>query len=224
MKILVQMLLNFPARRALVGVLAFAFLAGALGCDPSTAPARKTEARAHSESSDVSSEDSEPKSDAESGGALSVGAEAPAFELKNLRGETVSLRSYRGKAVLLNFWATWCAPCVAEMPSLVRLSKELKDKGVELLSINVDGAKKRDEVLRFAQENGMDFQVLLDPTFSVPPLYAVSGFPETMLIDPSGTFLEVLDPAQRKKVVKFLGDRPWDAPAFRDALLEALRR
>ncbi len=113
-----------------------------------------------------------------------VGNLAPAFELRDLDGETVSLSGLRGSPVMLNFWATWCPPCRAEMPYLQEIYDEWTSQGLVLLAINL--RESSSEVRGFMQSNGLSFPVLLDSTGSVGTKYNVSGIPTTFFIDKDG--------------------------------------
>jgi peroxiredoxin/outer membrane lipoprotein-sorting protein len=108
----------------------------------------------------------------------------PVFTLSDLRSETVSLASLKGKAVLLNFWATWCAPCVAEMPEIEQAQRKFADKGLVVLAIN-DG-EEPERVKKFMEEHGYTFRVLLDRDESVGHKYSVSGLPSMFFIDREG--------------------------------------
>ena len=149
-----------------------------------------------------------------SGDAFAPGAPAPVFELESLSGKRQSLGDFKGKVVLLNFWATWCAPCVAEMPALERLQQVLREEGLVIVSINHDSPDARAEVERFARERGLSFEILLDPDLSLPPKYGITGFPESFFVGLDGTFLEFSDPSTKEQEVRIVSDRPWDSPAF----------
>jgi len=153
---------------------------------------------------------------------LASGSAAGAFRLKDLSGKSVSLESYRGKVVLLNFWATWCAPCVAEMPALERLYKTHKDKGFEVVAVTVDPASSKEDIEKFVEKNGLTFAVLLDPDIALPPEYGVTAFPESFFIDKEGRFLGFLDPMTKTKEVRIVSDRQWDAPAYVKAIANLL--
>lgn len=110
---------------------------------------------------------------------------APAFEIENLRGGNSSLADYKGKLVLLNFWATWCVPCTEEMPGMETLWQKYKEQGLEIVAISVDeGARGRIET--FSKMFGINFHILLDPESEVSDLYEVSGVPTSFLIDRNG--------------------------------------
>ena len=108
--------------------------------------------------------------------------EAPDFELADATGKKWSLRALRGKPVLLNFWATWCAPCVEEMPSLENLNKRVGDK-LTVLTVSVD--EDWEAVKKFFPR-GTGLSVLLDSSKEIPKRFGTEKFPETFLIDSQG--------------------------------------
>ena len=111
--------------------------------------------------------------------------QAPDFVLPGLDGSRVGLEAYRGNVVLLNFWATWCPPCRAEMASMEELYRGYSNRGLILLAVSTDvgGA----EVVRpYIQSRGLTFPILLDPRGAVAHRYAVRVLPTTYLIDPAG--------------------------------------
>lgn len=116
---------------------------------------------------------------------ISEGEIAPIFTLKDLRGVEVSLKEFRGKVVLLNFWATWCPPCRKEIPSMVELYKRYKDKGLEIIGVNLDKLGKL-EVEKFSLEHKINFPVLLNPSGDVASLYGVVVLPTTIFLDRNG--------------------------------------
>ncbi|MDR2542561.1 MAG: TlpA family protein disulfide reductase [Treponema sp.] len=109
------------------------------------------------------------------------------FTLQMLNGERVSLSSYRGKVVFLNFWATWCPPCRQEMPSMEVLYQRYKEHGLEMLAVNL--RENPNEVRQFIQENGYTFPVLLDLDGRVGARYGVRGIPTTLIIDRQGRII-----------------------------------
>lgn len=118
---------------------------------------------------------------------------APDFELRDLRGRDVRLSSYRGKVVVLNFWATWCAPCRVEAPSLQRLYAARGGEDLEMLAVSLDN--KRDLVERFVSQYQLRFPVLLDPDRTAARAYAVNSLPVTLLIDREGRVAARIDGA-----------------------------
>jgi len=114
--------------------------------------------------------------------------QAPNFTLPGLNGRPVQLRELRGKVVLLNFWATWCAPCLQEMPSMERLYQTFKQTSFVLLAVSMD--RQGVEVAQpFAENLKLTFPILLDPTSEVARQYGVRGLPTTYLIDPDGLLI-----------------------------------
>ena len=113
--------------------------------------------------------------------------QAEPFELATLHGPTVNLESYRGRLVLLNFWATWCAPCVLEMPSMQNLYNTFRDDGLEVVAVNMQ--ESRDVVAAFVREHGFDFHILLDSTGRTAFDYAVRGLPTSYLIGREGELI-----------------------------------
>jgi peroxiredoxin len=131
---------------------------------------------------------------------LGKGAVAPDFTLPDLEGKMVSLSDYKGRVVLLNIWATWCPPCVEEMPSMEKLYREMKDEGFEILAVSIDtsGAKA---VLPFMEKHKLSFPALTDSEGATKLLYHTTGVPESFLIDKDGVIAE-----------KIIGPRDWANP------------
>lgn len=111
------------------------------------------------------------------------GRPAPDFELLDLRGDSISLAEQRGKNVLINFWATWCAPCREEMPYLQSRFELFKDD-LLILAVNFDETEL--QIAPFVEELGLTFPVLLDPGGIVQDLYQILGYPTTFFIDREG--------------------------------------
>ncbi len=124
--------------------------------------------------------------------------QAPKFALSNLSGKQVSLKNQRGKLVLLNFWATWCAPCIKEMPTLERLADTLGPR-LSVLAVSLDKLPA-DDVALFVTGYHWKLPVLLDPSGGIGELYAVRVMPSTYLIGPDGVIL-----------ARAFGVREWDA-------------
>ena len=111
---------------------------------------------------------------------------APNFTLKDLNGRPVSLSDHKGKVVLVNIWATWCPPCVAETPSIDKLYKMLKDENFELMAVSIDENGKN-AVESFMKKKNLSFPVLLDPDGRVAGLYGTTGVPESFIVRKDGT-------------------------------------
>ncbi len=122
---------------------------------------------------------------------------APDFSLTDLHGGKIGLKQFRGKIILLNFWATWCGPCKEEMPFLETLHRQFKEKDFVLLTVSVDYEGAR-PVQEFINKQGYTFPVLLDPKSEVLDLYEVKGIPTTFLIDKKG-----------KMIGRAIGPRDW---------------
>jgi peroxiredoxin len=114
-----------------------------------------------------------------------TGDAAPEFRLQSLERAAVTLSSFRGKVVMVHFWATWCPPCVEELPALERLHRSLADRDFSLLAISVDEGGPG-VVNEFMKRNGLTLPVLLDPDRSIAGRYGTFKFPETYLVDRNG--------------------------------------
>lgn len=106
------------------------------------------------------------------------------FELTTIKGEKVNLSGLKGKLVVINFWATWCVPCIKEMPVLVELYNKYKSQGLEILAISGDSLSDKPKVSAFALKNKLNFPVLYGE--DVPALYSVNSYPTTIFIDRQG--------------------------------------
>jgi len=116
-------------------------------------------------------------------GQVEMLPDAPDFELKSIDGKTVHLSDYRGKAVLLNFWATWCVPCKEEMPWLVAFQKQYAPKGLVILGIAMDASAE--PVREFTKRVAVNYQVLLGNQRTADRYY-VKGLPASIFIDRNG--------------------------------------
>lgn len=119
-----------------------------------------------------------------------VGTTAEDFQLTDLAGKRQSLSQYRGKVVLVNFWATWCKPCTTEMPAMQATYDKLRDKGFVVLAVNEleDEAKVREHI----QQHGHTFPVLLDGDNKVANQFGVFGLPVSVFIDEKGVVREYI--------------------------------
>ncbi|OGW00663.1 MAG: hypothetical protein A2889_05895 [Nitrospinae bacterium RIFCSPLOWO2_01_FULL_39_10] len=124
---------------------------------------------------------------------------APDFTLMTMDNKKVSLKDFKGKYIFLNFWATWCGPCIDEMPSMERLYQKFKTrKNFAMLAVSIDKAGT-DAVKKFMTENKLTFSVLLDRDSEVAGAYGVMGIPSTYLIDTQGFVIN-----------RAVGARTWD--------------
>ena len=118
---------------------------------------------------------------------------APDFSLPTASGGQLSLKDYRGKVVFINFWATWCATCKVEMPSMEKVYRKFKDQGLEMLTISVD--KDPSLILPFMKEYDLTFPVLLDPeSKTAKKTYKTTGVPETFIVNKQGDVVARIHP------------------------------
>ncbi len=134
---------------------------------------------------------------------------APEFRLPSLTGGEIGLADFKGQLVLVNFWASWCAPCREEMPGLERLARRYRAQGLTVLAVNEDGDDGR-RAARFVARQSLGLPVVLDRDGAVATRYRATGLPVTFLIAPDGRLLATIT-----------GARDWDGPAAA-ALIESL--
>ena len=135
---------------------------------------------------------------------------APDFDLQDASGNPHRLADYLGQPIVLNFWATWCPPCRAEMPSMQRAREAVADEGIAILAINV--GEDAETVRKFLADTLVDIPLPLDIDSTVVQAYPVRGLPTTFVIDPEG-----------KLVYSATGEREWDDPKLLDQI-RALKR
>jgi len=126
---------------------------------------------------------------------------APDFSLTDINGKQVNLKDFRGKSVLINFWATWCGPCREELPSLQALHEKLSGEDFVVLAINID-RRNPDRVKKYMKEYSLTFSVPIDPSQQVRKKYYIMGLPVSYLVDPDGKLRGFIS-----------GARKWDSPA-----------
>ena len=133
-----------------------------------------------------------------------IGSNAPEFTVQDAQNK-ITLSQYRGQVVVLNFWATWCAPCVEELPSLVEMQRRMKAKGVTVLAVSVD--VDDDAYRHFVKDHNVSLLTVRDPDQKSNSLYGTSKFPETYVIDRNGVMRR-----------KFIGAVDWTEPEITDFL------
>ncbi len=146
-----------------------------------------------------------------------AGFDAPDFQVTDVSGEPVTLDDYDDKVVLLNIWATWCAPCRAEMPSMERLYRQFSPEDFEIAAVSVDAARGQvdrsgnpgGDPVAFADSLGLTFPVLLDPSGRIRRTYATTGVPESFLIGRDGVIYK-----------HYAGETRWDS----ESNVELVRR
>jgi peroxiredoxin len=118
---------------------------------------------------------------------LEVENRAPDFTLQTLKGDEVKLSDYRGKKVLLNFWATWCPPCKAEMPYMQEMYEKYKKEGFEILAVNSTVTEKsKQDVTEFVEKYGLSFSIPMDEKNRVSSDYEIMAYPTSFFIDTNG--------------------------------------
>ena len=141
---------------------------------------------------------------------LKVGRPAPNFEFPGLDGQIVSLSDHRGKVVLVNIWATWCPPCIDEMPSMEKLYNELQGENFEILAVSID-TQGLEAVAPFMKAYKLTFPALIDSEGTIKNLYKATGVPESFIIDKQGILIK-----------KIIGPIDWATPEifryFRDLI------
>ena len=120
------------------------------------------------------------------------GFSAPDFTLLTPEDESITLSELRGKAVLVNLWASWCGPCRAEMPAMQRIYEEYKDAGLVILAVNATNQDSITNALSFYQEHQLTFPLLLDTTGEVSQMYQLRALPSSFFIGPDGVIEEVV--------------------------------
>ena len=129
---------------------------------------------------------------------VKAGDRAPDFSIKAENGKTISARDFGGKLLILNFWATWCEPCVQEVPSLDLLQRQLASKGLVVLGVSED--KDPQAYQEFLNRFHVSYMTARDPSASIKPKYGTIQIPESYLIDSSG-----------KVVEKIVGEANWSS-------------
>jgi peroxiredoxin len=124
---------------------------------------------------------------------------APPFVLPDIKSKLYALSDYQGKVVVINFWASWCPPCVAEMPSLQRAADKLAKHDIALLGIGV--GENRSSVKNFLERIPLRFPLLLDTRSEIMQAWSIPSLPTTIVVDPTG-----------RVALLALGEREWDSP------------
>jgi cytochrome c biogenesis protein CcmG, thiol:disulfide interchange protein DsbE len=133
-----------------------------------------------------------------------VGSAAPNFTVRDAE-RTVTLSQFKGQVLVLNFWATWCPPCIEEMPSLVRMQQRMQSKAVTVLAVSIDVDESN--YRRFLKDHNVNLLTVRDPDQKTNSLYGTFKFPETYIIDRNGVVRR-----------KFIGAVDWTAPDIMDFL------
>jgi peroxiredoxin len=149
---------------------------------------------------------------------VSIGSPAPEFKAETVgltptvKAERRTMANYRGSVVLLNVWATWCPPCVVEMPSIERLYHDYGPQGLKVVAISIDDAGTDSTIRAFARDHALTFDILHDPSGAIEKDYQTTGVPETFVIGRDGVI--------RKKII---GASDWDSQGDRALVAELLK-
>ncbi len=122
------------------------------------------------------------------GDGLAIGTKAPDFSLKSPNGKTIKLSDYKGKIVIIDFWATWCPPCRKGIPDLISLQKEF-GKDIVVIGISVDKESKM-EVPMFIQKQGINYPIVFANETVVTKYGGISGIPTSFIVDQKGTIVD----------------------------------
>ena len=145
---------------------------------------------------------------------VGLGSKAPDFSAWTVDGQrrTERLDQYKGSVVLVNVWATWCPPCVVEMPAIQRLYQDLGPQGLKVIAVSIDTEATDSAVRAFATKRGLTFDILRDSAQHITQQYQTTGVPETFVIGRDGVI--------RKKVI---GASDWDSQGDRALVTQLLR-
>ncbi len=142
------------------------------------------------------------------GAFAKVGEAAPDFELRTLDGNKAKLSDYKGKIVILNFWATWCPPCQAEMPHMQSFYEQNHNKGIEIVAVNLTSSDRGlDKVKEFVNKHHLTFPILLDEEGTVENMYDTIAIPTTYIIDQEGFITEkITGPVNEERLENLVKD------------------
>ncbi|KMN36234.1 thiol-disulfide oxidoreductase ResA [Lysinibacillus sp. LK3] len=131
---------------------------------------------------------------------LKIGDDAPNFTLVDMHGDKHNLEEYKGKGVFLNFWGTWCKPCEREFPIIDRYYNDYKEKGIQVLAINI--AESDFVVQNYIDRKGLTFPVLIDKNKSVMEAYNINPLPTTILINSEGKIEKIITGEMKEQDIK----------------------
>lgn len=153
-------------------------------------------------------------------GGTGPGEQTPDIQGVDLTGKPTTLRSQLGKVTLLNFWATWCAPCVNELPALEATYKQLKDKGFTVVGVAIDDTLE--EVQGYQKKFSLSYPIILDADGVSKRHYDLRGVPESFVLDASGKVIMIMDPTDGSPVSRLTGPREWESTQVIDILRKLL--
>jgi peroxiredoxin len=139
---------------------------------------------------------------------IEIGKPAPDFAYPDLSGNIVRLSNFRGNVVLVNIWATWCPPCIAEVPSMESLYQKFQGENFKILAVSID-RQGQTVVPSFMKQHGLNFTALLDPEGTIAAPYQATGVPESFIIDKHGVLAKkIIGPIdwESQDVIRFIRD------------------
>ena len=154
---------------------------------------------------------------------LKEGQHGPPFRLESLDHRVAGLEDFKGRVVVLNFWATWCQPCTAEMPTLEKLWRAYRNRGLTVLGVTVDRGAPRDLIDPYVRNLDLTFPILLDADLKVAGAWRVTGLPATFIVTPGGEVTGFVvgarewDSAEMRARIETLLPKTQRSPAGRDA-------
>jgi thiol-disulfide isomerase/thioredoxin len=190
---------NLISKAVVFVVLAVAFSA-LTGCDGSQANTNTSTAANTAVSNTGSANTAKKNSD-----FPALAEKAATAEMKHVDGSTSKVADYRGKVLLLNMWATWCGPCRAEMPALVKMQDEHRDKGFEIIGLNTDDGDTKEMIEKFAKEMNLNYTLVWAPTEQQAALLKISNFdgiPQSFVVDRDGKLRGVFRGGGKSEIQK----------------------
>jgi thiol-disulfide isomerase/thioredoxin len=153
---------------------------------------------------------------------LKPGDALPKIAFLDIHGKKTDFEKFKGKVVLLNFWATWCPPCIAEMPAMEKLYRAIGKDKFEIVAINVDPPTSKNDVIEFVKKHEITFNILFDPELISVNEFGVTGFPESIFVGKDSKIVAVIDPETDKPTTRLISDRPWDNEEYQKIINELI--
>ncbi len=138
---------------------------------------------------------------------ITPGSRAPEIKGVSIGREPLSLSDIKGKVIVVNFWASWCPPCIAELPALQSLYESLREKGIQVVGVAVDDTIEN--IAAITAQFKLTFPIIIDTKADSKRLYEIKGLPETFVLDEKHQVMIVIDPEEKTPVTRIIGPRPW---------------
>jgi thiol-disulfide isomerase/thioredoxin len=138
---------------------------------------------------------------------ITPGSRAPEVHGVTIGREPVSLSDIKGKVIVVNFWASWCPPCIAELPALQSLYESLREKGIQVVGVAVDDTIEN--IAAISAQFKLTFPIIIDTKGESKRLFEIKGLPETFVLDEKHQVMIVIDPEEKTPVTRIIGPRPW---------------